>query len=67
LKGSIIAAYLIGFLEVLMTYSPSVRVCAESFRCFEFLGSSWVGVSSLVVLLAILFVKPEGLFGRAQQ
>lgn len=66
LKGSIIAAYLIGFLEVVMTYSPSIRVCAE-FRCFEFLGSSWVGVSSLIVLIAILFIKPEGLFGRAHE
>lgn len=67
LKGSIIAAYLIGFLEVVMTYAPSIRVCAADFRCFEFLGSSWVGVSSLVVLITILFIKPEGLFGRAHE
>lgn len=64
LKGSIVAAYLIGVLEVVMTYSPSVRVCAE-FHCFEFLGSSWVGVPSLLMLIAVLFIKPTGLFGRA--
>ncbi len=66
LKGSIVAAYLIGFLEVLMTYSPSIRFCAD-FRCFEFLGSSWVGVPSLLMLVLILFLKPSGLFGRAHE
>lgn len=66
LKGSIVAAYLIGFLEVLMTYSPSIRFCAD-FRCFEFLGSSWVGVPSLLMLVLILFLKPSGLFGRARE
>ncbi|MCI2430173.1 branched-chain amino acid ABC transporter permease [Candidatus Acetothermia bacterium] len=64
LKGSIVAAYLIGFLEVFMTYSPSIRFCAD-FRCFEFLGPSWVGVPSLMMLVLILFLKPSGLFGRA--
>jgi branched-chain amino acid transport system permease protein len=67
LKGSIIAAYLIGFLEVVMTYSPSIRVCAADFRCFEFLGSSWVGVPSLLMLVIILFIRPAGLFGRAHE
>lgn len=66
LKGSIVAAYLIGFLEVLMTYSPSLRICAD-FRCFELLGTSWVGVPSLIMLILILFLKPAGLFGRAHE
>ncbi|WP_345781968.1 branched-chain amino acid ABC transporter permease [Natrinema salsiterrestre] len=49
IKGSVIAAYLIGYLE-----TASV----------EILGPSFQGVLSLVVLVAILLLKPNGLFGR---
>ncbi|WP_254522547.1 branched-chain amino acid ABC transporter permease [Natrinema caseinilyticum] len=49
IKGSVIAAYLIGYLE-----TASV----------EFLGPSFQGVLSLIVLVAILLVLPNGLYGR---
>ena len=49
IKGSIVAAYLIGFLE-------------EATRAF--LGSDFQGVLSLVVLVVVLLVMPNGLFGR---
>ncbi|WP_345778249.1 branched-chain amino acid ABC transporter permease [Natrinema longum] len=49
IKGSVIAAYLIGYLE-----TASV----------EILGPSFQGVLSLVVLVAILLMRPNGLFGR---
>jgi branched-chain amino acid transport system permease protein len=49
--GSLVAAYLIGFLETLTTYTPA-------------LGPSWVGMPSLILLLAVLMLRPRGLFGR---
>lgn len=49
IKGSVIAAYLIGYLET---------------ATVELLGPSFQGVLSLVVLVAILLLKPNGLFGR---
>lgn len=50
ISGSLIAAYLIGFLETLTTYTPM-------------LGPSWVGMPSLALLLIILMLRPQGLFG----
>jgi branched-chain amino acid transport system permease protein len=49
IKGSIVAAYLIGFLEM------GTR---------QVLGDDFVGVLSLVVLVIVLLVMPQGLFGR---
>lgn len=49
IKGSIVAAYLIGFLETATIYG---------------LGTEFQGLLSLVVLVAILLVRPQGLFGR---
>lgn len=51
LKGSLLAAYLIGFVEVLTMYTPH-------------LGASWVGIPSLVILVLMLILRPQGLFGR---
>lgn len=49
IRGSIVGAYLIGGLETATT---------------SFLDPSLNGLASLVVLVIILLVKPEGLFGR---
>lgn len=49
IKGSVVAAYLIGYLEQFTV---------------EFLGSAYQGVFSLVVLVVVLLVLPEGLYGR---
>ncbi|ARS88708.1 branched-chain amino acid ABC transporter permease [Natrarchaeobaculum aegyptiacum] len=49
IKGSIIAAYLIGYLETLTV---------------ELLGSGFRGTFSLIVLVIVLLVMPQGLFGR---
>lgn len=49
IKGSIIAAYLIGFLETLTV---------------NLVGANWRGMFALLLLVAIIIVKPEGLFGR---
>lgn len=49
IRGSIIGAYLIGGLETMMT---------------SFVDPRLNGLASLVVLVLILIVKPEGLFGR---
>jgi len=49
IKGSIIAAYLIGYLETLTV---------------NFIGAEWRGMFALLLLVAIIIVKPEGLFGR---
>lgn len=48
--GSLVAAYLVGFLETLTIYTPA-------------LGPSWVGLPSLILLLAVLMLRPRGLFG----
>ncbi|PSP97716.1 branched-chain amino acid ABC transporter permease [Halobacteriales archaeon QS_5_70_17] len=49
IKGSVVGAYLIGFLEVITTrvFDPRLQTLVP-----------------LVVLLLVLLVKPEGLFGR---
>jgi len=49
IKGSVVGAYIIGFFE---TFTVS------------FVSSQLAGISSLVLLLVFLIVKPEGLFGR---
>lgn len=49
IRGSVIGAYLIGFLEVFMV---------------SYVDSSLSGLASLVVLVLVLLIKPEGLFGR---
>ncbi|MFQ6090416.1 MAG: branched-chain amino acid ABC transporter permease, partial [Candidatus Bipolaricaulia bacterium] len=52
--GTLIAAYLIGFLETLTIYTPA-------------LGPSWVGMPSLLILLIILMLRPQGLFGKGAE
>ncbi|MEF8807787.1 branched-chain amino acid ABC transporter permease [Natronomonas sp.] len=49
IKGSVIGAYLISFLDQMTVTFVSTRLA---------------GVSALVVLVAVLLVKPEGLYGR---
>ena len=49
IRGSVVGAYLIGFLEVFTV---------------SYVDSSLSGLASLVVLVAVLLFKPEGLFGR---
>jgi len=49
IKGSIVAAYLIGFLET---------------GTVEFLGQGYRGILSLVLLVVVLLVLPQGLYGR---
>lgn len=49
IRGSVVGAYLIGFLEVFTV---------------SYVDSSLSGLASLVVLVGVLLVKPEGLFGR---
>ncbi|WP_299266441.1 branched-chain amino acid ABC transporter permease [Halorientalis sp.] len=49
IKGSIIAAYLIGFLETMTV---------------TFVGPAWRGMFALLLLVVIILAKPEGLFGR---
>ncbi|PSQ13818.1 hypothetical protein BRC99_03555 [Halobacteriales archaeon QS_7_69_60] len=51
IKGSIAGAYIIGFVETFaVNFVPG--------------GQQLAGVSSLVLLVVFLLVKPEGLFGR---
>lgn len=50
IRGSLLAAYLIGFIETLTQYTPG-------------LGPNWVGVPSLIILILILIVRPQGFFG----
>ena len=47
--GSLLAAYLVGFLETLTVY---------------LLSPSWRGLPSLILLILILVLRPKGLFGR---
>ncbi len=49
IRGSLLAAYVIGFLEVITTSAINPRLS---------------GIAGLVVLVAVLLVRPEGLFGR---
>lgn len=55
LKGSILAAYLVGFAETLTFYAPQIDIP---------LGAQWVGVPSLLLTVLILIIRPQGLFGR---
>lgn len=49
IKGTIIAAYLIGFLETLTV---------------TFVGPQWRGMFALLLLIGIIIARPQGLFGR---
>lgn len=49
IRGSVVGAYLIGFLEI------ATR---------QYIDPSLTGMAPLVVLILVLLVKPEGLFGR---
>lgn len=49
IKGTIVAAYLIGFLETLTV---------------AFVGAQWRGMFALLLLIAIIIARPQGLFGR---
>jgi branched-chain amino acid transport system permease protein len=49
IRGSLIAAYVIGFLEVITTSVIDPRL---------------TGLAGLVILVAVLLARPEGLFGR---
>jgi branched-chain amino acid transport system permease protein len=49
IQGSLIAAYLVGFIETLTVYVFS---------------PSWRGLPSLILLILILILRPKGLFGR---
>lgn len=49
IKGSVVGAYVVGFLEVFTT---------------TFVNSRLTGVASLVILLLVLLLRPQGLFGR---
>ncbi|MBI1729952.1 branched-chain amino acid ABC transporter permease [Candidatus Acetothermia bacterium] len=55
LSGSIIAAYLIGFVETFTFYAPQLKVP---------LGAAWVGVPSLLITILILIFRPRGLLGK---
>lgn len=48
IRGSLLAAYVIGFIETLTQF---------------FIGPNWVGVPSLIILILILVVRPQGFFG----
>jgi len=49
IQGSLIASYLVGFIETLTVYVFS---------------PSWRGLPSLILLILILILRPKGLFGR---
>ncbi|MDY7081039.1 MAG: branched-chain amino acid ABC transporter permease [Halobacteria archaeon] len=49
IRGSVVGAYLIGFLEVFV---------------IQFISNDLTGIAPLLVLVLVLLVKPEGLFGR---
>ena len=49
IRGSLVAAYVIGFLEVITTSAIDPRLS---------------GLAGLVILVLVLLVRPEGLFGR---
>ncbi|MDH7504711.1 MAG: branched-chain amino acid ABC transporter permease [Candidatus Acetothermia bacterium] len=51
IQGSLLAAYMVGFLETLTVYAPG-------------LGPNWRGLPSLILLVLILILRPSGLFGR---
>lgn len=49
LEGSLLAAYLLGFLETFVRWWQ---------------GADWQGLPSLIILLLILILRPKGLLGR---
>lgn len=49
IRGSIVAAYVLGFIDVFMVSYVSIRLS---------------GVAPLLVFVAILLVRPQGIFGR---
>jgi branched-chain amino acid transport system permease protein len=49
IRGSVVGAYVIGFMETFTT---------------SFISTKLTGLASLVLLIAFLLAKPEGLFGR---
>lgn len=49
IRGSIVGAYIIGFIETATT---------------QFISTELTGLASLVLLIAVLLVRPSGLFGR---
>jgi branched-chain amino acid transport system permease protein len=49
IRGSVVGAYLIGFLEI---------------GVLEFVSQDLVGIAPLLVLVVVLLVEPEGIFGR---
>ncbi|HIC95502.1 TPA: branched-chain amino acid ABC transporter permease [Candidatus Bipolaricaulota bacterium] len=49
IQGSLLAAYIVGFLETLTVY---------------LLSPAWRGLPSLILLILILILRPGGLFGR---
>lgn len=49
LEGSLLAAYLLGFLETFVRWWQ---------------GADWQGLPSLIILLLILLLRPKGLLGR---
>jgi len=49
IRGSVIGAYLISFLDQMT---------------IQFLSERLAGVSALVVLVLVLLIRPKGLFGR---
>lgn len=55
LTGSLIAAYLVGFVETFTFYAPQVGIP---------LGASWVGIPSAALIVFLLLVRPQGLLGR---
>jgi branched-chain amino acid transport system permease protein len=55
LSGSIIAAYLVGFVETFTFYAPQLKIP---------LGAAWVGVPSLLIIILILIIRPRGLLGK---
>ena len=55
LTGSLIAAYIVGFVETLTFYAPQAGLP---------LGASWVGIPSAVLIVFVLLVRPQGLLGR---
>ncbi|WP_049927861.1 branched-chain amino acid ABC transporter permease [Halopiger goleimassiliensis] len=59
IKGSILAAYLIGYLETVVVYGPEIGL-----PVLDMLGSSFRGIFSLIVLVIVLLVLPEGIYGR---
>jgi branched-chain amino acid transport system permease protein len=49
IRGSVVGAYIIGFIEV---------------GFVQFISNDLTGIAPLLVLVGVLLVKPEGLFGR---